>query len=266
MNSMTLTSPDSTLAAPTSRRIFAAYLTETRYEFMRQVRNPGVAIPVLLLPVALYALFAVAIFGGEITKDANLGIFFFAAFGIMAVTMPALFGLGTTLAMERDMGLLRLKRAQPAPAGAWLVAKIACGIGLGIISYTPIVIAALASGKLALDAAHLAAMSGAMLCGTIPFCAMGLMVGTLASGSAAPGYANLIYLPGCYLSGLFFPLPKSMHWQVPIWPQFHLDQFAMYAAGATKFQFEPVLIAVVSLVGYTVLFSAVAIWRLAKKG
>ncbi|HWN46039.1 MAG TPA: hypothetical protein VNM71_01685, partial [Steroidobacteraceae bacterium] len=89
MNSMTLTSPDSTLAAPTSRRIFAAYLTETRYEFMRQVRNPGVAIPVLLLPVALYALFAVAIFGGEITKDANLGIFFFAAFGIMAVTMPA---------------------------------------------------------------------------------------------------------------------------------------------------------------------------------
>ena len=88
------------------------------------LRNPGVAIPVLLLPVALYALFAVVISGGDITKDANLGIFLFAAFSIMAVTMPALFGLGVTLAMERDMGLLRLKRAQPAPPAAWLVAKI----------------------------------------------------------------------------------------------------------------------------------------------
>jgi ABC-2 type transport system permease protein len=184
----------------------------------------------------------------------------------MAVTMPALFGIGATLAMERDMGLLRLKRAQPAPAGGWLVAKIACGIGLGIISYAPMVIVALASGKLTLTAGQLAVMSGALLSGTIPFCAMGLMVGTLVSGSAAPGYANLIYLPGCYLSGLFIPLPASMHWQAPIWPQFHLQQLAMHAAEATKFQFEPVLIAAVSLVGYTALFSAVAIWRLARKG
>jgi ABC-2 type transport system permease protein len=266
MNSMTIPSIDSTFAAPTSRRIFAAYLAETRYELMRQLRNPGIAIPVLVLPVALYALFVFAIGAEWIAKDANVGTYLFAAFAVMAVTMPALFGIGATLAMERDMGLMRLKRAQPAPAGGWLVAKIACGIGLGIISYAPLVIVALASGKLALTTAQLVAMSGALLSGTIPFCAMGLMVGTLVSGSAAPGYANIIYLPGCYLSGLFIPLPPSMYWQAPIWPQFHLQQLAMHAAGATKLQGEPILMAMASLVGYTVLFSAVAIWRLAKKG
>jgi ABC-2 type transport system permease protein len=266
MNTQTLPLIDYALAAPTSRRVFAAYLAETRYELMRQLRNPGIAIPVLLLPVGLYALFAFAVGTEWIAKDASVGTYLFAAFAVMAVTMPALFGIGATLAMERDMGLLRLKRAQPAPAGGWLVAKIACGIGLGIISYAPMVIVALASGKLTLTAGQLAVMSGALLSGTIPFCAMGLMVGTLVSGSAAPGYANLIYLPGCYLSGLFIPLPASMHWQAPIWPQFHLQQLAMHAAEATKFQFEPVLIAAVSLVGYTALFSAVAIWRLARKG
>jgi ABC-2 type transport system permease protein len=266
MNSMTIPSIDSTFAAPTSRRLFAAYLAETRYELMRQLRNPGLAIPILLLPVGLYALFAFAVGAEWIAKDANVGTFLFTAFGIMAVTMPALFGIGATLAVERDSGMLRLKRAQPAPAGAWLVAKIACGIGLGVIAYAPMVIVALASGKLALTNAQVAAMSGAMLAGTIPFCAMGLMVGTLVSGSAAPGYANLIYLPGCYLSGLFFPLPASMHWQAPIWPQFHLQQLALHAAGVTKFPLEPILMAVGSLLGYTVLFSAVAIWRLARKG
>jgi ABC-2 type transport system permease protein len=65
---------------------------------------------------------------------------------------------------------------------------------------------------------------------------------------------------------MFFPLPKSMYWQAPIWPQFHIDQLAMHAAGVAKYQFEPAAIAVATLLGYTVLFSAIAIWRLARKG
>ena len=112
---------------PARGSAFGAYLTETRYELTRMVRNPGIAIPVLILPFALYALFALVIAGEAINKDPALGIFLFAAFSIMAVTMPALFGTGVTLALERDMGLLRLKRAQPAPPAAWVVAKIVEG-------------------------------------------------------------------------------------------------------------------------------------------
>ena len=205
MNALALNSLDTVAAARGSA--LGAYVTETRYELTRMIRNPGVAIPVLILPFALYGLFALVIAGEAIDKDPNLGIFLFSAFSIMAVTMQALFGSGVTLALERDMGLLRLKRAQPAPPAAWVVAKIASGFVLGILAYAPIVIVALAAGKLALSIGQVAAFSGALLVGIIPFCAMGLMVGSLASGSAAPGYANLIYLPGCYLSGMFFPLP-----------------------------------------------------------
>jgi ABC-2 type transport system permease protein len=110
------------------------------------------------------------------------------------------------------------------------------------------------------------ALSFALVLGSIPFCALGLMIGSLVKGSAAPGYANLIYLPGCYLSGLFFPLPQSMHWQTPLWPQFHVHQLAMHSAGIEKYQFMPVQFAIAGLVGFTVLFSAIAIWRLARKG
>jgi ABC-2 type transport system permease protein len=92
------------------------------------------------------------------------------------------------------------------------------------------------------------------------------MIGSLAGGSAAPAWANLVYLPGCYLSGMFFPLPKSMYWQTPIWPQFHVEQLAMHAAGITKFQYEPLAMAIAAMLGYTVLFAAVTIWRLGRKG
>lgn len=252
--------------APSARRMAGAYLQEIRCEALRMVRNAGMAIPVLIMPVALYALFALLISGDAIDKDPGVGIFLFAAFSIMATSMPALFGIGTSLALEREMGLHKLKRAQPAPTGSWLVAKIVCGIGFGLLAYLPIVILATATGKLALEPGPLLNMSLLMVACAIPFCAMGLMIGALVRGSAAPAYANLLYLPGCYLSGMFFPLPKSMHWQAPLWPQFHVEQLAMHTAGVEKFQFLPVQISLGSLLAFTVTFSAVAVWRLARKG
>lgn len=252
---------------PASRgSALGAYFAETRFELVRMIRNPNVAIPVLVLPMALYTLFAVLIAGEAINKDPNTGIFLFAAFSIMSVTMPALFGIGVTLALERDMGLLKLKRAQPAPPAAWVIAKIVSGLVLAILAYLPIVTVAVSAGKLALEPAQIVAMSGALLVGTIPFTALGLMIGSLTGGSAAPAWANLAYLPGCYLSGMFFPLPPSMHWQAPFWPQFHVEQFAMHAAGVTQFQFLPLTIAIAAMLGYTVLFAGVAIWRLSRKG
>lgn len=251
---------------PSPLRVFGAYLEETRCEALRLLRNPGLVIPVLIMPLALYALFAQLLFSEAITKDPNLGIFFFSAFAVMAISMPGMYGLSTSLAMEREMGLMQLKRAQPAPMGSWLVAKIVCGVGFGILAYLPMVILAVGTGKLPLAMAAVVNMSLTLIACSVPFCAMGLMMGSLVKGSAATGYANVLYLPGCYLSGLFFPLPKSMHWQTPLWPHFHVNQLAMHAAGVQKFQFEPVTFAFMGAVGFTVLFSAVAIWRLARKG
>jgi ABC-2 type transport system permease protein len=267
MNALALNGIDTESGILPPARALGAYLTEIRFEFMRMLRNPALALPVVLVPLALYLLFAIVIFGEGIAKDPALGVFFFTAFSVMAVTMPALFGISASLAMEREMGLMLLKRAQPAPAASWLVAKITCGVLFCLLSYAPMLAAAIAAGTLPLDAGQIAAMSGALIAGSIPFCALGLMIGALVKGSAAPGYANLIYLPGCYLSGLFFPLPPSMHWQVPLWPQAHINHLAMHAAGiTTKYPLIPMQLAIGVLIGFTVLFSAVALWRLARKG
>jgi ABC-2 type transport system permease protein len=252
--------------SPSTPRLLGAYFEEIRCEALRLLRNPSLVFPVMIMPVALYALFAVVIAGEAIDKDANLGTFLFSAFSVMAISMPALFGLSSSLAMEREMGMLQLKRAQPAPTGSWLVAKIFCGIVFGAVAYVPMMVLALATGKLALDTGAVVNLSLTLVACSIPFCAMGLMMGALVKGSAAPGIANVVYLPGCYLSGLFFPLPASMHWQTPIWPQFHVNQLAMHAAGIEKFQHVPVALAAAGVIGFTVLFSAVAIWRLKEKG
>ncbi|MFH7043069.1 ABC transporter permease [Paucibacter sp. JuS9] len=253
------------LPMPANRRA-TAYAFEIRLELIRLLRSPAFALPVLLLPVAFYLLFAFAVAGEMVAKDPDAGRYMFAGFSLMAVTMAALFATCPLLAQEREQGLLTLKRAQPAPPGAWLAGKLVAGVMCGVLAYLPILIVAASTGQAHLSGSQLTAMSAVLVAGTIPFCALGVMLGSLVSGTAAPAYANLVYLPGLYLSGVFFPLPKSMHFQVPVWPQFHLDQLVFAAGGVDKFRFIPPEIAAAVLLGFTVLCSGVAIYRLKRKG
>jgi ABC-2 type transport system permease protein len=78
----------------------------------------------------------------------------------------------------------------------------------------------------------MAAFSGALLVGIIPFSGNGPHGRFAGQRFSCAAYANLIYLPGCYLSGMFFPLPASMYWQTPIWPQLLMSlSSAMHPGG-----------------------------------
>ena len=68
-----------------------------------------------------------------------------------------------------------------------------------------LVITALLVGKVTLSLPQLLALSGVMVLGTLPICALGLFVGAHTSGSASPAFANLVFLPMLWLSGLFIP-------------------------------------------------------------
>jgi ABC-2 type transport system permease protein len=68
--------------------------------------------------------------------------------------------------------------------------------------------------------------------GVVPFCALGLFIGSLVSGTGAPAVVNLIFFPMIYLSGLFpFPMPKALQTAAMIWPAFHLNQLSLAALG-----------------------------------
>ena len=56
--------------------------------------------------------------------DANTARYLLASYGVFGVMSPGLFGFGVSLAMERENGLLTLKRAMPMPPGAYLLGKM----------------------------------------------------------------------------------------------------------------------------------------------
>ena len=247
-------------------RVLRAYLSEARYQFVQALRAPAFALPFLLLPVPLYLFFGVVMAGGspEVQANPELLNYVFSGWCCMSVMGPAIFGVGIGIAMERDANLLKLKRALPLPSGSYLVAKMLMSVAFAALAVGAVTVTALVAGKLTLSAGALLAMVGVLVFGAVPFCAIGLFIGAFSSGNASPAFANLVYLPGMWLSGMFFPLPKAMEpWEV-IWPAFHLNQTALAAAGM-QVGYNP-LVTTAVLVGITVVFGGLAIRRLARSG
>jgi ABC-2 type transport system permease protein len=247
----------------TQSRLLRAYISEAKYESLRMLRAVSFAGPFLAIPVALYLLFAVLLFGSEIGKDPKGALFTFMGFAVLGVMGPGMFGFGITVAIEREQGLLKLKRALPMPRGASLLAKM-----LMSMLFVAIVMATMSAaaplGHLRLSAGQLIGLSLVNIAGALPFCALGFFIGSLTSAKAAPAFVNLLYLPMIYLSGILFPLPKSLHWIALISPAYHLDQLGFAAMGMPSAG-APIAHALV-LLGVTVGFGMFALRRLARVG
>jgi ABC-2 type transport system permease protein len=256
---------DSPLAGVMSTgRLLGAYLAEARFESLRMFRVLGFSIPFLVLPAALYLLFGVVLFGDAVRGDLSTGKFLFAAFAVFGVMGPGMFGFGAAIATEREQGLLTLKRALPAPLGSYLLAKLLMTMLFALIIMVTMITAALLLGHLPLTFAQCARVTAIDILGSLPFCAIGLFIGTRASGKAAIAFVNLIYVPMMHVSGLFYPLPKFLRTISPVWPTYHLQQLVFAALGMSFYGKSVFHVAV--LAGVTVGLTALSIRRLARIG
>ncbi len=218
-----------TSSMPTSR-ILHAYAEETRAEILRYLRNPGFLLPILLFPTVFYLMFGVLLAHGN-ERQALYMLAAYSTFGVMA---PGLFGFGVSLALERDGGLLTLKRALPMPPAAYLVGKMAMAMLVAATIALLLLALALFVARVPLDAMQALRLFALETAGVVPFCALGLLLGTLIKGQGAPGLLNMIYLPMAFLSGLWFPLPMMpgfLQRLAPVWPSYHLNQLALSAVG-----------------------------------
>lgn len=245
-------------------RLLHAYLTEARYETVRMLRSPGFALPFLGLPVLLYLLFAVLIAGTAARENPAVATFFFTGFAVFGIIGPGLFGFGTVVATEREQGLLRLKRALPMPGPAYLLAKVLMSLLFAVIIMATLLVAGLTLGHLTLTAGQIVKVLLTGILGSMPFCALGLLIGTWASGRSAPAFVSAVYLPMLHLSGLFYPLPENLQALAPVWPAYHLHHLALDAVGAES-RGVPLIHAVV-LLGVTLLVGLIALRRFERIG
>lgn len=208
-----------------------AWRQEARYEFLRLWRTPSFSLPCLLFPALFYLLFGVLLGHGNGGEAARYLLAGYSVFGVMGV---ALFGFGMTVALDREQGLLTLKRAQPMPPGAYLAAKVGMAMLFSLVMFALLATLAVAAGGVRLAPVQWVGLLGVALFSVLPLGALGLWLGTLVGGRGAPALINLVYLPMAFLSGLFVPLsmlPQFLRSLAPLWPAYHLAVIAQARAG-----------------------------------
>ena len=273
MNATTFLDRSPDCATMSGRRRFGAYFAEAKYECLRALRAPAFAIPFLLLPIALYVLFGILLAGSMSHGDPTVARIMFVNWSVFGVMGPGMFGFGAFVAQERDNGALMLKRALPMPPAAYLLAKGVMTMMFAVIIMITLIVPGLTIGHLGMSLGRLLAVSLIDILGSLPFCAIGLFVGTRASAKSAPAFVNLAYLPMMHLGGLFYPLPKSVQPIEFVSPSFYLDKLGLWIAGVPSLDQmatgpsgpsshgHAILYAAV-LVGVTLLFGTLAIRRL----
>jgi ABC-2 type transport system permease protein len=246
------------IAVPAPRFSLArCYALEAMHEFLRLLRAPSFAVPTLLFPPMFYFLFAVLF--AHRSGDFNAGHYLLATYGVFGVMAPGLFGFGVSVALDRERGWLTLKRALPMPPGAYLASKLVMAMLFAAIIFAILAAIATTMGGVSLPIASWLRLLAVEVFGVLPFCAIGLCIGAMTSGSAAPAIINLIYLPMSFLSGLWMPmsiLPTLVRDIAPLWPAFHLGQLALAAIDQPAAGVP--LMHVAALAGFTIFFLALA--------
>lgn len=244
----------------TLRRTVRLYALEAQTEVLKAWRLPVYSVFTLVFPLMFYVIFGLT-FGGESAGPVNIAAYMLATYGAFGVIGASLFGFGVGVASERGQGWLRLKRASPMPPGAYFAAKIVMAVMFSLLVVLGLFALGLGLFGVRLPAATWAALLGTLLAGALPFCALGLALGTLAGPNSAAAVVNLVYLPMVFVSGLWIPveqLPKFMQRLAPALPPYHYAQLALRALGADRG--GAAWGHVLALAGFTALFLGVAVW------
>jgi len=222
------------IAAPatvTATALGGIWRREAIAELKRTSRLPQFLLPTVLTPAAFYGLFTLAV---AKAPSPDYALATLAGYGVFAATGPALFGFGAGVAMEREQGLIEVKRVSPMPAGAYVVAKLVAAIATTALALVLIDALAIVAG-VRLSAATWIALTLLHLGSAIPFALIGFGMGMRMSGKGAVAVANALFLGGSVLGGLWIPtamLPGWMRTLGEATPSYHLGQLARGIVGA----------------------------------
>lgn len=214
--------------APRGAMLWQELIQEAR----RLLRDPAFVLPSIGFPLAFYLLFTQVLPMGGSTATAQL--LTFANFSVFGVFGSMWFGTALTLATDRDLGVLKLKRATPLPLSIYFLGKLGGALLLTVATVAVLTLAAALVGGLRLSADTWLALIAVWLFGAACIGPLGMAIGAWFGGNAAPGVVNLLFLPLAALGGLWFPLAlmpellRSLAW---LMPTFHFGELTRVAVG-----------------------------------
>jgi ABC-2 type transport system permease protein len=204
------------------------YWLEARTEFLKFARMRSYSLSTILFPLMFYCFFGLAMAPHE--GPTPMARYLIATYGAFAIMGSTLYAFGVGIAVERGLGWLEVKRSSPMPLGAYFFAKGVVAMAFGAIVILMLFTMGAVFGNVRMAPMQWLLTFAALVAGAIPFCALGLTIGSLAGPNSAPATVNMIYMPMAFCGGLWIPfdfLPKAIQQAAPLLPSYHLAQIAL---------------------------------------
>ena len=208
----------------------------------------------------LFSMFGLTNADVTLANGASAGSLFLFSYGTYAALSVALLSFSSVIANERGLGWHKLIRVSPMPPLATLVAKMLNTLLLGTLAIVALFATGIFIGGIELSSGMVVKLILLLVFGMIPFAALGLFIGYIASPNTAGAISNMIYLPMAFASGLFIPvpfLPELVQKIAPYLPAYHVGQLGWITAGVSD---GSLWTSALWLLGYTVLFTGLALF------
>ena len=181
-----------------------------RLEILRTFRDRRYVFFTLAFPVALYLLWSNVFADAGTDPGTGLGVdaYMLVGFGLYGGIGATLSVTAPRLAQELRTGWLRQLRVTPLRPSAMVAAKTLAAMTLALPSLVLVGLAAVLTQDIALSPAAWAALLAVGWLGTLPFAAMGTLIGSLAKGDSAQPVMLIVYLGLSIVGGLWMPVSQ----------------------------------------------------------
>ncbi len=179
-----------------------AYL---RLEILRTLRDRRFLFFTVAFPVALFLLFS-SIYGDDGTEPGtglDVAQYMMVAFGSYGAIGAALNATGPRLAMELHGGWLRQLRVTPLAAWKVITVRILTALVVSLPALVLVTATAVLVQDVQLAAGRWVELLAVLTLATLPFAALGVMIGSFLKPDAAQPAMLMLYLPMAVVGGLW---------------------------------------------------------------
>lgn len=183
----------------------SAFRMQCKVEIIRILRNPYFVFWSLLMPIVFYIIFT-KVFNTNIQNQQEWHAHYLMSMTTFSVMGSAIMTLGIRLVEERTKGWSLFMRITPLSDSAYFAAKMIGQTVIHLFSIAIIFIAGALINGVSLTAIEWV-MSGIwILLGSLPFLALGTLVGTMKRVDTASGVSNVIYMILAISGGMWMPM------------------------------------------------------------
>lgn len=241
----------------------------TRFQLRAFLRNKKARMFTLVIPLILLALLAGVFHGGETTVNGvtiDYRQFFVPSVVVFSLTLSTLAMLVASVVNQRELGILKRRRATPMPAWALIASQSLTVVLMALGTVALLLLVGAVAFGVDIPAAGWPALALGVLGGAFAFCGLGYALSTFAdSADSAQPMIQLITFPLFFISGIWIPLaelPTFLQIVAKIFPVEHVADL-IHRAFVGAVPTGPVLLDLAILLGWAALGAAVAARRFA---